>query len=130
MKISIYIIIIILLLVSCNDRKIPKENELKQYPWIGIFTPGCKDFEGIEHNLDLGTYSFSFKTRYLPIDTFFKMTDNSAVNDKWEIIQKSVSSRKYEKKSTVYVAAKGFDIVTLTFNPDDSRITFTFSINK
>lgn len=118
-----------LLLINCSDRKTPKE-ELKQYSWIEIFTPGRLDFKGIEHNLDLGTYSFSFKTSYSPIDTFLKMTDSSAVNDKWEIIQKSVSSRKYKKKSTVYSAAEGFDIVILTFNPNDGRIIFTSSLNK
>lgn len=130
MKRLTYLIITMLLLVNCSDRKTPKEDELKQYPWIEIFTPGRLDFKGIEHNLDLGTYSFSFKTSYSPIDTFLKMADSSAVNDKWEIIQKTDSSRKYKKKSTVYLAAEGFDIVTLTFNPDDGRIIFTTSLNK
>jgi hypothetical protein len=130
MKRLTYIIIAMLLLVNCGDRKTPKEDELKQYPWIEIFTPGRLDFKGIEHNLDLGTYSFSFKTSYSPINTFFKMVDSGALNDKWEIIQKSDSSRKYKKKSTVYPAAEGFEIVTLTFIPDDGRIIFTFSLDK
>jgi len=130
MKKIAYITITMLLFVGCSDRKVPKEDELKRYPKIGIFMPGRIDFKGIEHNLDLGTFSFSFKTSYSSIDTFFKMTDSSAVYDKWKIVQKSVYSRKYEKKSTVYSAAQGLDNVSLIFNPDDDRIVFTFSINR
>lgn len=130
MKKILYSITILLLLINCSDRKIPKEEDLKQYPWIEVFTPGRLDFEGIEHNLDLGTYSFSFKTSYSQISTFFEMTDSRAVNDKWEIVQKNANTRKYKKKSTVYGSAQGFDIVSLIFNPDDGRITFTSSLNK
>ncbi|HEY9122969.1 MAG TPA: hypothetical protein VIO15_01425 [Bacteroidales bacterium] len=125
MKKLMCVIILMLLFANCSDIKIPKEPELKQYPWIEVFTPGRLDFKGIKHNLDLGTYSFSFKTSYSSIDTFFKIADSSAVNDKWEIIEKSDISRKYKKKSIVYPAFEGINIVTLTFNPEDGRVTFT-----
>jgi len=127
---KILYITILLVLINCSDIKTPKEKELKQYPWIEVFTPGRLDFIGIEHDLDLGTYSFSFKSRYSQIRTFFEMTDSSAVSDKWEIVLKHANTRIYKKKSTVYASAQGFDIVSLTFNPDDGRITFTSSLNK
>lgn len=120
----------LLLLLACCDRRTPKENELRQYPQLRIFMPGSNDFQGIEHNLDLGKYSFSFRTNYSPIDSFFKVVDKDAVNNEWKIIQKSANDRKYEKQSTIYNAAKGYDIVTLVFNPKNDRITCSYSVNK
>lgn len=101
MKKLIYALIVISLYAGCSERKIPKENELKKYSWMEIFTPGRMNFEGIEHNLNLGVYSFSFNTSYSSIDTFFKITDESAINNNWEILTKTLNSRKYMKKSTL-----------------------------
>lgn len=130
MKRLAYVIITLFLLVCCSDKKTPKEGELKQYPWMEIFTYGRTDFIGIEHNLDLGTYSFSFTTSYSPINIFFNIVDSCAINDKWEIIQKTDRMRKYKRKSNIYTVAKRFDIVSLTYNSEDDRIIFNSSLNK
>lgn len=130
MKQLIYALIVISLYGGCSERKTPKESELKKYPWMEIFTPGRMNFEGIEHNLDLGVYSFSFNTCYSSIDTFFKITDEKAVKNNWDILTKTLNSRKYIKKSTLYTAAEGFDIITLSFIPDDEKIIFTSILNQ
>jgi len=130
MKKLIYLFISILLFVGCSEKKIPKEEELKQYPWMEVFTPGRTDFIGIEHNLDLGTYSFSFKTRLSTIDIYFATTDSIALENKWEIIKTSSIKRKYRKVSSIYKASTGFDFITLEFNPENQRIILTSEINK
>lgn len=130
MKNAMCFVILIFLFVKCNDIIIPQEEELKRYPWIEIFTSGRIDFKGIEHNIDLGTYSFSFKTSYSSIDTFFMTTDSCALRNRWEIVQKSNGSRKYTIRSSVYKASEGIDFVNLTFNSIDGRITFISSVNK
>jgi len=130
MKKLTYIFILILLTTRCNDKIKPKEEELKKYPWMEMFTPGRMDFEGLEHNLDLGEYSFSFKTSYSSIITFFRIVDSNAVNNQWEIIRETLSIREYKKRSTIYDSSKGFDFVELTFNPDKNRIIFKYVTNR
>lgn len=119
-----------ILIVGCWDQTIPKENDLQKYPQLRIFMADYTDFKGIKHDLDLGEYSFSFKTKYSSIEQFFKITDSSAINNDWEVLKKTDKIRMYKKKSMIYSAATGDDIVTLTFKPTTNRIKCFYSVNK
>ena len=127
---STYVGIVILFFIGCTDKKVPKEDELKQYPWIELFAPNMIDFKGIEHNLDLGIYSFSFETRLPNIDAYFDLTDSVALTNNWEIIKASTMERKYRKPSAIYKASYGFDYISLEYNFKKQRVTLTSEVNK
>jgi hypothetical protein len=123
MKKIVCLLVLISFYLGCGDIRIPKEDDLKKYPWINNFAPGRIDFKGIEHNLDTGTFSFSFKSSYSLYD-FFKSVDEYAAINKWLITDKSLYSRTYKKKSNAYPADEGFENVLLTFNPRNKVIIF------
>lgn len=122
-------LIIVSIFYSCSEENIPMEKELINYPWIESFTPGRKNFQGIEHNLELGIYKFSFETIY-SLEEFYKIVDRNAASNNWLLIKSSANKKIYKKESEIYSAAKVFDFVTLMNEPVNERILFTYEANK
>lgn len=114
----------------CTGKLIPKESELEKYPWMKNFMSGYSDYKGIEHDLDIGDYKFSFKTSYELPFVFFEKTDKNAIMHGWNIREKTDSTRSYIKKMSPYPAANGCEEVRLSLNKKKERVIFHAKYNE
>lgn len=130
MKRIIFILQITLVLISCGDNKKPQEEDIKKYPWIESFVFEYKDYRGINHNLDIGTYSFSFKTKLPTIDSYFAATDSVAIENDWTILVTKKKERTYKKNIDLYKASTGLTYINLVYSEENERIILTSEINK
>jgi hypothetical protein len=113
--VSFYIsILLVFFLLGCGDNIKPIKEDLDKYPWIKTFTPGMKHFKGINHNIDLGTFSFAFESKY-PMDIFFNKVDSKAVKEGWNIIYENDNGRIYKRYSKIYDRYDNFDYVNLIY---------------
>ena len=119
-------LLICLLLVGCGDNIQSDSQELEKCPWVKTFTIGGQDFSRITHNLDTGRYSFSFRSKY-QVNDFFSMVNDHASKDQW-IFVRGEHSKKYERPSALFPAAKGKDIVTIEYK-DGGEIVLEFQPN-
>ena len=122
-------ILFTLILFSCGDNVKIKREDLEKYPWMKTFTYGMINFKGLYHNVDLGNFSFSFKSKY-HINDFFNKVDSSATKEGWKIIKRSDNLRIYLRPSKIYDAQNNSDKIILNYETSSNNIIFEFEISK
>jgi hypothetical protein len=129
MKIKYFCLFLLIIHFKCDIKESPYIDKDK-YPWIEIFTPKSYGYKKIKHNLDLGSYTFQFKSEYKNPKNFFKIVDSLAMLNSWNMFKISNHQKKYYKKSNIYEAANRYDIVILTYYKKTNYYVFLFETNK
>ena len=125
---KLLMLLICVFLLGCGDHIQSDPCDLAKYPWVNTFTIGGADFSRIKHNLDTGHYEFSFRSKYSARD-YFPMVDVSAREDNWILVGGDARSKKFERPSTIFPAAKGKDIVSIEYK-DGGEIVLEFQPNR
>lgn len=114
----------IMILQACGETSIPQEAELDRYPEFKPFLAGRTGFEGIKHEIDVGTYVFSFPTSYKTSEGYFASVHPAAMKEGWKLETSETLKREYVRPSNDYPAATHDNRVTLTYNPDKASVLF------
>lgn len=109
-------IFLLILVIGCE--KPPKEEDLAKYPELNIFLPNKTDFQGDRIDLDVGIFSFYFKSLCNTPEEFFRIVDENAKKDGWELGTCGVNYRSYHKNLKRFPAQRKEDYITLKYLPD------------
>lgn len=116
-----YIIILILLLFSCDTVSVNSE-DVKKYSEIKPFVLNDRDFQGT-HDLDLGILEFSYI-----IDTAnayaLNKIDSVAINNEWNVNKISTYKRNYVKNIKAYPADNEQDTLYFEYDKTRNRLNF------
>jgi len=102
----ILILIISLMLFSCNSNIKIKEKDILKYEWLKPFILKNKCiFDDGYHDLDLGTMYFSYSyTNIVQMDSVLFYFDEIAKIENWDLNSKLKDKRIYSKKIDLYPA--------------------------
>lgn len=109
---------------GCGETSVPRESDLERYPEFAPFLAGRTGFKGIEHQIDVGVYEFSFPTSLKPSTAYFAAVHDAVIPKGWELVTSETMRRTYRKKSDAYAAANFNERVTLEFDPNKAWVHF------